>query len=245
MKLIELDTTDSTNLETFRLLKSKVSERIAVVARSQSGGIGRDGRHWKSPTGGLWMSIGWLTTKDDPALRCISLVAGAIISEVLDHAYHVSTFIKWPNDLLVANRKLCGILCQTQSFEDQNAVVVGIGMNVNNDSRELGDEMRTPPISLIELTGSPVNVSELCQNLTSSIADGLEKYQNEGFEPFYSIIEKRLAWRGESVSWESSRESDRQNGILQTISHEGALILQIKDQQIEVSSGEISKLAVR
>lgn len=104
-----------------------------VVAREQSGGRGSRGRSWASPAGGLWMSL-LSRPRDEPALELLSLRVGlelAVALEALLPGLQVG--LKWPNDLLLGDRKLGGVLCEARWQAGLPSwVVIGIGLNVAN-----------------------------------------------------------------------------------------------------------------
>jgi BirA family transcriptional regulator, biotin operon repressor / biotin---[acetyl-CoA-carboxylase] ligase len=104
-----------------------------VVAAEQTGGRGSRGRAWHSPRGGLWLSI-LLRPEGKGAVELLALRAGLAVARALDRAgIPRQVLLKWPNDLMIEDRKLGGILCEARWHGDVLAwVVVGLGLNVRN-----------------------------------------------------------------------------------------------------------------
>jgi BirA family biotin operon repressor/biotin-[acetyl-CoA-carboxylase] ligase len=106
-----------------------------VVAEEQTAGRGRDGRTWRSPAGGVW--LGMLLRPPVPVLGALSLRVGLVLADVVDDLIGRDasrTRLKWPNDVLVDDRKIAGILCEGRWQGDAlQWLGVGVGMNVAND----------------------------------------------------------------------------------------------------------------
>ena len=112
----------------------------AVVARSQSGGRGSRGRQWSAPVGGLWLSV-LCRPEGEAAIAVLSLRVGLAVAAVLEQDRPgVRVQLKWPNDLLLSDRKLGGVLCEARWQGGAPAwVAVGVGINVANQlPAELG-----------------------------------------------------------------------------------------------------------
>jgi len=120
-----------------------------VIAEEQTAGRGRDGRTWRSPAGGLW--FGMLLRSPVPVLGALSLRVGLVLADVVDDLIGRgdSTRLKWPNDVLLHDRKVAGILCEGRWQGDTlQWMAVGIGMNVAN---EVPAELDGRAITLREL----------------------------------------------------------------------------------------------
>ena len=116
VKYLSFDTLDSTLLEAKRYWSKPSSPKVptVIVANEQYAGVGRDGRRWQSPRGGLWMTMVWPTEVEIDFYQPLPLIAGLSLIYTLEELFQFSTKIKWPNDVLFQNRKLAGILCKTQ-----------------------------------------------------------------------------------------------------------------------------------
>jgi BirA family biotin operon repressor/biotin-[acetyl-CoA-carboxylase] ligase len=121
----------STNLEAARLAAEGAAEGLCVVAREQTAGRGRLQREWQSPKdAGLYFSIILRPTFPQQDWPILTLMAAVAIHEALREAFEIEADIKWPNDLLVNDKKICGILAETVETKPGRAVIVGIGVNL-------------------------------------------------------------------------------------------------------------------
>lgn len=124
-----------------------------VVCDSMESGRGRLGRVWYAPSGGLWFTVLIRPVGRGP-LHLLSLASGVSVAESVEAILGVGARVKWPNDVLVDEKKVCGILVEADAEADSiRSVFLGIGINANND---LPKELRTQATSLKEVTGRPV-----------------------------------------------------------------------------------------
>lgn len=130
------DKIDSTNIRAKEWAKSGAAEGCIVLADTQSAGKGRLGRTWLSPKGtGIWMSIVLRPHIRLQQIPQITLVAGMSMRKAISDITGLEAKIKWPNDIVVGEKKVCGILTEMAAKANQvEYVVVGIGVNVNNKS---------------------------------------------------------------------------------------------------------------
>ena len=122
MKIIKLDTVESTN-EYAKKIASKCENFTIILAKKQRSGRGRLNRKWESPEGGLWISV---ILKPNFFSSLLSLDTGLAVLKTLK-IFGIDSKLKWPNDLLVSEKKICGILLEKSSEN----VIIGIGLNVN------------------------------------------------------------------------------------------------------------------
>ena len=134
-RVLRYESLPSTNTEVARLAAEGGAEGLAVVADEQTAGRGRLQRAWSSPKGaGLYFSILLRPKIDVERWPLITFVAALATGDALLEASNVQTDIKWPNDLLANERKICGILAEAIDTLTGRAVVVGIGINLTNDA---------------------------------------------------------------------------------------------------------------
>lgn len=143
----------------------------AVLAGEQSAGRGRRGRVWVSPRGGLWLSVLCRPTSE-PAIEVLSLrVALAVARVVESHAADLRLQLKWPNDLILADRKLGGILCEAHWQGESAAwVAVGLGINLHNP---IPAELQAQAVALSELAPQ-LTAQSLAPDLVSAIVAASE-----------------------------------------------------------------------
>ena len=134
-QVLRYESLPSTNTEVARLASQGAAEGLAVVADEQTAGRGRLQRAWSSPKGaGLYFSILLRPALALERWPLITFVAALAVGDALREAAEVETDIKWPNDLLARERKICGILAEAIETPAGRAVVVGIGINLTNEA---------------------------------------------------------------------------------------------------------------
>ncbi len=133
--IIRLDSIDSTNLEAMRRAKAGAPEGLCIVAREQTRGRGRLDRSWHSPKdAGLYLSVMLRPKFDMARWPLISLAAALAVAQAIEKTCDLRVDIKWPNDILFDERKLCGILSETVETAAGPAAIVGIGINLTEQS---------------------------------------------------------------------------------------------------------------
>jgi BirA family biotin operon repressor/biotin-[acetyl-CoA-carboxylase] ligase len=134
-QFVRFDSLPSTNVEAASRAVEGAPEGLCVVASEQTAGRGRLDRHWVSPKGaGLYCSIVLRPQFDQSLWPLLTLMAAVAVYDVLLKVYALGTDIKWPNDILVNDKKLCGILAETVDTPIGRAIVLGIGINLKNNS---------------------------------------------------------------------------------------------------------------
>jgi BirA family biotin operon repressor/biotin-[acetyl-CoA-carboxylase] ligase len=167
-------------------------EGTLVLSESQTKGRGRLGREWFSPKyKGIYLSL-ILKPKILPAeASMFTLLAGVSISEAIKEMASLDAHIKWPNDIIIGNRKLGGILTELNAEMDEvNFLIIGVGLNVNNDKKTLP----AGATSLKEQKKEHINRVGLLQEILRNIESNYLLFQNKGAHP---IIEK---WRELSIT---------------------------------------------
>ena len=166
-----LDVTGSTNaVVTERALAGEPSG-LVVVAEAQTAGRGRLDRSWVSPPrAGLTLSV--LVRPDLPPVRWpwLPLVAGLAVATALREQAELDAVLKWPNDVLVDDRKLCGVLAEVPQA---GAVVLGIGLNVTTRPHELPSAAPTAPTSVAMAGGSTTDRDTLLRAVLRALGDAL------------------------------------------------------------------------
>jgi BirA family biotin operon repressor/biotin-[acetyl-CoA-carboxylase] ligase len=133
--ILHFDSIDSTNLEAMRQARAGAPDGLCIVAREQTKGRGRLDRSWQSPKdAGLYCSLVLRPKLEIAVWPLITLMTALAVSDALMKACSLRADIKWPNDLCVNDRKLCGILAETVDTEIGSAAILGIGINLKADS---------------------------------------------------------------------------------------------------------------
>lgn len=232
------ETLPSTMDRAMDLALNGVPEGTLVIAEGQTKGRGRMGRLWlSSKYKGIYFSLiikPKILPQQAPVLTLISAVA---ICEGLKHELGVGVQIKWPNDILLNNKKIGGILTELSAEMDiVHAIIVGVGINVNNEKKTLPDSAS----SLREIIGYRANRLRLLQSILSCFEQRYLQFQKQGVA---SILNK---WRhysttlGRRVSLGSSRQRQQLVGEAVDIDYDGSLLIRQDSGLIQkVTAGDI------
>jgi len=152
----DLDTTTSTMDEAQKLLKSECPFWTVITAKYQSSGRGTHGRNWSSHPGkGLWMSVIMPLPRYTGNLSGLTLLAADALIDTLEMYYDSSFSIKYPNDIIVNNRKIAGILAESATKGEQiQSIILGIGVNFRQTPEDFMNENLSEATSLFIETGS-------------------------------------------------------------------------------------------
>jgi BirA family transcriptional regulator, biotin operon repressor / biotin---[acetyl-CoA-carboxylase] ligase len=240
-RIIFFDTTGSTNDVALDLAAHAGCDGAIVIADEQTAGRGRHGRNWFSPRGsGLYVSI-ILRPADarvDPlrATSLLTLAAGVALAEAIEAATGLRADIKWPNDLLVARRKIAGILAETAT-SDLGRIVLGYGLNVSAGAypRELADRATSLETEL----GRPIDRTVMCAETLATVA---ARYRDLLAGRFDAILDgwrsRAPASRGARVTW--STPSGPRSGVTAGIDDRGALLVRVGDRIETIVGGEVT-----
>ena len=177
--IIRFDSVGSTNTEAARQAVEGAAEGLCIVASEQTAGRGRFDRHWLSPKGaGLYLSIVLRPQMDQNTWPLSTLMASLAVHDALLDACNLQTDIKWPNDILANDRKLCGILGEMVDTPFGRAVVVGIGINLNPEG--FPPELHQTATSVQAATGKPPDAEVVLQALVRALERRYERLQCAG-----------------------------------------------------------------
>ncbi len=178
--ILRFDSLPSTNTEAARQAARGAREGLCVVAAEQTAGRGRQGRAWASPAGaGLYLSVVLRPRLDAAEWPLLTLMAALAVSDALAETCALDVDIKWPNDLLGAGRKVCGILAETvEGARGGRACVVGVGINLSAGA--FPPELRERAASVEELTGERPRAEELLESLVRALAARYARLQSAG-----------------------------------------------------------------
>ena len=175
-KILRFESLPSTNLEAARRATEGAREGLCVVAEEQTSGRGRLGRQWLSPKGaGLYFSLVLRPTLPQSSWPPLTLMAAVAVHDALVESCGLLTDIKWPNDIVAGEKKLCGILAETIDTADGSAVVMGIGINLTEHS--FPPEMQGVATSIQGISGRPVDYELVLQTLVQNLSRWYGKFQ--------------------------------------------------------------------
>lgn len=147
-KLLVFDEVSSTNSTAKELAQAGAEEGTIVIARKQQHGRGRFDRIWQSPDGGVYLSMILRPKKSSESISLLPLVTALSVARTIN-SYGLHTTIKWPNDVQVNGKKIAGILLESEIKEHEVIyVVVGIGINLNIDKKDLSPDIQSRSTSM-------------------------------------------------------------------------------------------------
>jgi BirA family biotin operon repressor/biotin-[acetyl-CoA-carboxylase] ligase len=246
-KILCLDVVDSTSTFAKKLAAEGCPDGTVVVSDIQTAGRGRLGRQWcSSPGKGVWMSIVLKPSIGPEDAQVGTLAASVAVVAALDKAYGIRAGIKWPNDVILNGRKLCGILTE-MSMETERLyyLVLGIGINVFQEPDEFPDDLRDRVISL-KMHACMENLKVPYFKRSDIIASVLNE-----FERLYKCINADEAagiieeWRKYSITLGREVRVSHKNldytGTAEDVTDDGRLVVRCSDGITrEILSGEVS-----
>jgi len=231
-------TIGSTNDEAMAWAEAGAADGSLVVADQQTKGRGRLGRAWvTNPGAALAFTVVVRPSKaEQEQLALFSPLAGlAVCQALLD--LNLPAEIKWPNDVLLARRKTCGILAES-SWQGNllHAVVIGVGINVAPDSIPPSDQVQFPATCVEEQLGQAVDRWSLLRDVMTRFFEWRQKL---GTAPFFDAWGERLAFKGETVQLlHAGNESI--SGLLIGVDEQGNLRVRLADgNEKRVSVGDV------
>jgi len=228
------DTISSTNDYLLRKEKNKNKDIKICIAEEQTKGRGRRGKSWISPKfKNIYFSLNSYLKKED--LSGLSIAVALSVSKVLTKI-NVMSLIKWPNDLLVGNKKICGILIETAKVGELTKVVIGIGINVNMEYSELIDQEWT---SIKLEKKQSVDRNSIITEMINQLCITLNKFEQEEFDYFLNKFTSLDLLKDKEFTL---KDKPNETFIGKGIDNKGLLIAQnLRDQRIvKFSSGEVS-----
>ncbi len=177
VRLEEVQSTNSLVLERPDYLEQA---GLVLLARHQVGGRGRMGRAWASVPGSqLQFSVVLHPHLPQAELPVISLLAGLAVSRAVEERLAVKPVLKWPNDVLLGGRKVCGILTESRTGPGgAPRIVVGIGVNCTGSPEDFPEAMRPVLTTLAQESGAPVDQERLLQAILARLHELLERLES-------------------------------------------------------------------
>lgn len=234
---------DSTNTVLKKIATDNAPEGTVVLADVQSAGRGRRGRTWMSaPNKGIWMSVLLRPNLHPSQVQTLTLMASVAVVRALESFDVKGLGIKWPNDILIDGKKVCGILTELSAEAERvEWVVLGIGLNVNHLESDFPSELKSIATSLRLSYKRPNELNR--SEIAAGIINELEEVYNSFIEMGSSwVVQEWKKWNitlGKRVSLISQTNSFLVD--VTDITSDGKLIVRYDDGTIgEVISGEIS-----
>lgn len=239
-ELYYYESTDSTNLQVKRLMEEGAPEGVLVVGGEQKQGRGRRGRSWQSPPGtNIYMTLGLRPEFQPDLAPMVTLIDALAVAEAVEQTCGLQTRIKWPNDVVIGGKKICGILTEMSAETGYiHYVVIGTGINVN--IKEFPEEIRETATSLYLEKGETVLRAPIVAKTMEYFESYYEKFiQTMDLSLLMEDYNKRLVNKDAAV-----KVLDPQNefeGTARGIDEKGQLLVERQDGTVEtVYAGEVS-----
>jgi BirA family biotin operon repressor/biotin-[acetyl-CoA-carboxylase] ligase len=237
--IVHRDEVASTNTLAMELAQQGAEDGTVVIAESQSGGKGRLGRSWLSPRGNLYLSVVLRPAVPVHKAPLITLMGAVAVASALRKHVGIDAGIKWPNDILVDGRKIAGLLTEMSAEPDRiRHIVLGIGVNVNMDLRELPADVRKASTTAAVATGKTIDRTGLLKELLAELDQWYKRFlKNEA-----GVL---TAWREMNVTLGNrvtvSGSGSRLEGVARSIDADGRLILKMDDGTLRpVAAGDVT-----
>ncbi len=233
------DTVDSTNDRAFDMALAGAAEGTCVVAETQRAGRGRLRRKWVSPYGkNLYLSLVLRPQLHPSLVYPITFLSSLAVYDTLT-GLGLGPTLKWPNDVLVNGRKICGTLLELSTEADLvRFVVVGIGLNINMKKGDIGEDIRSKATSILIETKIPFERARICGMLLDSFETYYNMLRNDGVTKLCRAWEQRAHIKGMRLE---VVQTDRVvSGIAEGIGEDGALLLNDNGTIRKVIAGDVT-----
>lgn len=233
------ETLDSTNILAKELARQGAASGTLVVAEEQTAGRGRRGRSWSSSKGqGIWVSLLLQSSLPADRLPWLTLLAGIAVVEAVQAAGLRDAWLKWPNDVWVERRKLCGILTEVAGQrQGATAVIIGIGVNIHQES--FPAEIAASATSFYRETGRRIYRAALLADILHRLETLLPLAADPEAQPFLDRWSRHDRLLGQPVAVLAADRSYR--GIARGLTPGGALQIERDDGTLEtLLAGDIS-----
>ena len=211
------------------LLDASLPEGAVVACDEQTAGRGRMGRTWHAPAATSILCSVLLRPPPERRAAEISLVAGMAVADAVEDALTLAAQIKWPNDVMVNRRKVAGILAEARG----DAVVLGVGLNVNQRRDELPADARQPVASLYTTDGVERDRAPILAGVLARLELHYDRWREGGLDAIYDFLGARDFLRGRRVSVNGT------SGVAVAIRRDGVLEIDTGGERVAVDSGEV------
>ena len=237
--LYVFDEVKSTNTVAKFLAMNGAENGTVVISEKQTDAKGRSGKAWASPIGGIWLSLIVKPNVDYSKLPMITIGTGVAVAKAIERTGITSAEIKWPNDIIIHDKKVCGILTEAvTTFNTIDSVIIGVGIDANIDIEDFPEELQDGTTTLADELGRKEDENVLIRLFLEEFEKIAETFNDGDYESILKDWRKRSYSVGKIVE---VREPFNKNfdAYVVGIGREGALIVEKIDGTLEkVISGE-------
>ncbi len=236
-EIVYRESVDSTNSLAFRLALEGAPEGTCVVAEAQKTGKGRLNRVWFSPAGkNLYLSAVLRPRVHPSRVYPVTFLSSLAVSDTIASVAGLEPALKWPNDVLINGKKICGTLLELSTETDMvRFVVVGTGLNIN--MKEVDDEIKDKATSLYMETKKMYERPFVCGILLSNLEKYYRLFRDKGETEICRIWEERAGIKGKYI--EITQMGEVYKGISEGVDSSGAILLNIDGQTRKIIAGDV------
>jgi len=220
--------TDSTNTQALNWISQGAPEYSLVIAEAQTAGRGRNGRKWVT-TPGSSIAVSIIlhpSIQEQEKLGLFSLLGGFSVLKVLEDKYHIKAQVKWPNDVLINNKKTAGILAESLwQGENLQGLVLGIGINLMLPSIPHSDQLMFPATCIEVHTKDNINPAEMLACLIEALIRIRKSILSPTFIPLY---ESSMAYKNQLITLDAGG-GEVYSGHLRGVDNQGKIVIQTID----------------
>jgi len=239
-KIIYKETVDSTNTLAFKLALEGNPEGTCVIAETQKGGKGRLNRAWFSPAGkNLYISIILRPAVHPTGIYSITFLSSLAVYDTIETLCGEKPTLKWPNDVLIQEKKVCGTLLELSTETDMvKFVVVGIGFNINMQEKDIQKGLKQRATSLNIVMKKNYERAFVCGILLNNLEKYYSIFKKEGAEAVCTIWEERAKLKGKHLQIDQMGESYK--GFAEGIDRDGAILLNVDGKIKKIIAGDVN-----
>ncbi|HOS59245.1 MAG TPA: biotin--[acetyl-CoA-carboxylase] ligase [Syntrophorhabdaceae bacterium] len=238
-EIIYKETIDSTNTYAFKLALTGKPEGTCIVAESQKSGKGRLNRTWFSPAyQNIYLSVILRPPVHPSKVYPITFLSSLAVHDTVKDLTGLPPTLKWPNDVLINGKKVCGTLLEISTEADMvSFVIIGIGFNINMDAQHTDESIKDKATSLYMETGKTYNRTYVCAVLLSMLERYYSVFLEKGEREICNIWESKALIKGKYIEINQMTEVFR--GISEGIDIDGAMLLNINGEVKKIIAGDV------
>lgn len=209
--------------------QGKAQAGTVILADEQTAGRGRFDRVWHSPPGSLALSAALPLSQNNPGVYQINTIGALALIKTIKNFYYLHTMFKWPNDVLIRDLKVSGILSET--VPEKNTVIFGLGVNLNSIPEQFPADIKNALTTIRHETNAVTNTDAFLNQFLNSFAQELYAYYENCFSQTLGSVNPLLAWQNTEIS---VREPDKKiypakilglnsEGFLHVVTKSGAI----------------------
>ncbi|MFX1312194.1 MAG: biotin--[acetyl-CoA-carboxylase] ligase [Promethearchaeota archaeon] len=190
IKIVYINKTSSTQDAILEYLQNDYYPSILLIAKTQTSGRGRKENDWFSPEGGFWATLGISNSSllDKPQLALFHYFTATLLARIIKENYNLIVQIKWPNDILYDSKKLAGILIDYVISAQNNYILIGIGVNLNNSRITMPGHLESMAISIKDILQKSVSLHDFAHKICHYAKEYFSPIMDKDFSKIQDLI---------------------------------------------------------